>query len=226
VNKRLLQNQVNTLSQRPPFKRGERRGIGPRRPSKDIRGPPPQKSSRKYEDYAIVLDYIPKGIRIGQKENIAQAIGETWFTLLELIPNKGYELEPFQRVGIGKNTRKEIKQIKGRIGIDELTKTATDNLRKAIEIIVKNNERRFVEFLNKAQPITTRMHSIELIPGIGKKTMLKIVKERQKVPFTSFEDLEERTGLHEPEKMFVERIMKELEGNEKYHLFTRPKTQR
>ena len=185
-----------------------------------------QKPSRKYEEYAIILDYIPKGIKIGQKENIAQAIGETWFTLLELIPNRGYELEPFQRVGIGKETRKEIKQIKGRIGLDELTQTATENLRKAIEIIVKNNERRFVEFLNKAQPITTRMHSIELIPGIGKKTMLKIIEERKQVPFTSFEDLKERAGLHEPEAMFVERILKELEGNEKYHLFTRPKTQR
>ncbi len=180
--------------------------------------------ARRFEEYAIILDYIPEGVHIGNKENIAQAIGETWFTLLELIPVPGTTLTILDRVGIGKETRKEIQQIRGRIGVEELTHTASEHLREAIQIIVSKNERRFVEFFNKAQPITTRMHSIELIPGIGKKTMQKILEERSHVPFTSFEDLSERAGIHEPEKLIVERIIKELEGNEKYHLFTRPKS--
>ena len=90
--------------------------------------------------------------------------------------------------------------------------------------IVKNNEERFVKFFNEAPPITTRFHSLELLPGLGKKTMLEILEERKKEPFKSFEDIKNRVKtIHSPEKLIAKRILEELENpNEKYRLFTRP----
>jgi putative nucleotide binding protein len=35
--------------------------------------------------------------------------------------------------------------------------------------MVKEQEERFVEFFNKAEPITTKLHQLELLPGIGKR---------------------------------------------------------
>ncbi|HEC88072.1 MAG TPA: DUF655 domain-containing protein, partial [Thermoplasmata archaeon] len=90
--------------------------------------------------------------------------------------------------------------------------------------IVKNNEERFVKFFNECPAITTRFHALELLPGLGKKTMFEILEERKKEPFKSFDDIKKRVkAVHSPEKIIAKRILEELENpNEKYRLFTRP----
>ena len=65
------------------------------------------------------------------------------------------------------------------------------------------------------------MHTFELLPGIGKKYMWQIVNEREKKPFTNFIDIQERTGLPDPVKMIVKRILEELTTDQKYCIFTR-----
>ena len=66
-----------------------------------------------------------------------------------------------------------------------------------------------------------RRHQIELLPGIGKKHMNEILEEREKAPFTSFKDIKERVKLiPDPEKAVIKRILQELQGEEKYSLFT------
>ncbi|MEM1989229.1 MAG: DUF655 domain-containing protein, partial [Candidatus Bathyarchaeia archaeon] len=80
-----------------------------------------------------------------------------------------------------------------------------------------------VNFFNTSKPVTPRMHSLELIPGIGKKYMWKIIEERGKKPFESFQDLQRRTGVPNPVKLIVKRIIEELSSSDcKYRLFTRP----
>ena len=77
-------------------------------------------------------------------------------------------------------------------------------------------------FFSKSQPLSTRMHSLELLPGLGKKHMWEIVEERRGDPFTSLENLKERVKLiPDPEKLIVKRVLKELEGNEKHMLFVK-----
>ena len=68
----------------------------------------------------------------------------------------------------------------------KLTKTAESELKFVIEKLVKDNQAKFVEFFNKAQPLTTRMHQIELLPGLGKKHMWEIIEERKVKPFKDF----------------------------------------
>ncbi len=91
---------------------------------------------------------------------------------------EGVVLKPFERVYVGKEARKKITYIIGRIGYDELTTTAKMELAAAVEKIVLNRESWFINFFNTAQAITPRMHALELIPGIGKKYMWQILDEK------------------------------------------------
>ena len=92
-----------------------------------------------------------------------------------------------------------------------------------IETIVKENEAKYIEFYNNAQPITTRLHMLELLPGIGKKMMWAIIDERKKGKFKSFREIEERVkGLHHPDKLIAKRIEEEIKDETiKYRLFAK-----
>ena len=65
-----------------------------------------------------------------------------------------------------------------------------------------------------------RYHSLELIPGLGKKTMNLIVNNR---PYTTFKEMEEKIpNFRNPEKYISQRIENEIrETDQKYRLFVR-----
>lgn len=185
--------------------------------------------SKKYEDFAYVLDYLPQGRADDprpsfQREPLVQAVGETRFTLLELVPKKGAAFSLHERIYIGKGSRTKIDHVQRRIRYEDITPTAKSELPFIIEKIVQMREKEFVDFFNNARPITTRLHQLKLIPGIGKKTLWLIIEERKKEPFKSFENLSERVRMPDPKKVIVNRIISELKGEDKYYLFTRPFT--
>lgn len=180
---------------------------------------------KQREEIAIVLDFLPNGYasesRSGQMRTpIAQAIGKHNFALFELVPKKGIFLQPYEEVYIGDAKRDKVHHVNGKISITKLTMTAKSEVEHAIKQLIKDNEEQFVEFFNMAQPLSTRMHSLELLPGLGKKHMWEIIDERKGDPFKSFEDLKARVRLMpDPEKIIMKRILKELEGTEKYRIF-------
>ena len=182
-------------------------------------------SDRSKEETAIVLDFLPNGYHYDErpmyiKTPIAQAVGKGHFILLELVPKKGVHLQPFEEVYIGDGKRDKIHHIVGKMPIGKLTATAKSELEFIIKDIVKKNEKKFIEFFNKAQPLSTRMHQLELLPGLGKKHMWEILEVRQEKPFESFSDLKDRVNLMpDPEKAVIKRILQELEGAEKHKLF-------
>ena len=177
------------------------------------------------EDNVIILDFLPNGYPFDKtpshkKTPIAQAIGTSKFTLLELVPKKEIFLQPHQKVYIGEGKREEIHHINGKIPLDKLTGTAKVELEYIIDEIVKKNEQKFVDFFNNSQALSMRMHQLELLPGLGKKHMWEIVDERKGDPFNSFDDLKKRVKLiPDPKKLIIRRIMLELKGGEKYHIF-------
>lgn len=179
-----------------------------------------------YEEYAYILDFLPYGrpnLRLKRRGGaIVQMIGEKYFTLLEAVTKEGVVLKPSDRVYIGKDYRKEILYIIGKITYEELTANAKLELENVVEKIILNREEYFVEFFNSARPVTPRMHALELIPGIGKKYMWKIIDEREKKPFESFQDLQKRVNIPNPAKLIVKRVLEELSTDCKYRLFTRP----
>lgn len=179
---------------------------------------------KKTENNALVLDYLPEGREFGAKkrEPLIQCIGDKWFTLLEVIPKRHGNFEQFSEIPLPKSEKGEgpIRAIKQKITINDLTNTAYNALEEAILRIVNKNERRFVAFFNRAQPITNRIHSLQLIPGIGKKLMWEFLQVRKQLPFVSFEDIEKRVKISDIRRMLVKRILQELEGEEKHYLFT------
>lgn len=177
------------------------------------------------EEYAIVLDFLPNGHpfdnKSGFKTPIAQTLGKDYFVLLEVVPKKGNFLQPHEEVYIGEGKRDKIHHIYGKINYDRLTQTAKEELNFIIEELVKKHEQRFIEFFNKAGPINTRRHQLELLPGIGKKHMTEILKKRNEREFKDFNDIKTRVKLMpDPEKTVAKRILIELKGEDRYNLFT------
>ncbi len=177
------------------------------------------------EEKAIVLDFLQHGYPNDprpshRKTPIVQAMGLEHFTLLELVPKKDIFLQPLEDIYIGEGKRDKIHHIIGKITLDKLTGTARSELEFVVKDLVEKNEQKFVEFFNKAQPLTTRMHQLELLPGLGKKHMWEIVEERRVKPFADFQDIKARIKLMpDPEKIIIKRILLELEGTEKHMLF-------
>src|SRR3970040_805041 len=132
---------------------------------------------------------------------IAQAIGESNLTLLELVPRRGVSLEIGEKVYIGEGKRDKIYYILGRLHKEKLTESAKSQLQEFIRKVVKEREQRFVEFFNKSEAINKRIHQIELLPGFGKKHMQEILKQRKEKLFENFGDMKariaENTGREE-----------------------------
>ena len=176
----------------------------------------------KKDEWAIVLDFLAHGHHgMERSQPVAQAIGEKYFSILELIIRDNTSLSPEERVYIGEAKRDKVKYIRGRIEYDDLTVAAKEELVDIIKDMIKKDQGRFLEFFNKAGPITTRLHQIELLPGIGRRHLWAIINERKSKPFESFDDLKKRVPLlPDPEKMILKRILEELEDHkEKYRLF-------
>ncbi len=182
---------------------------------------------KKYEEYAYVLEYLPHG-RAGAPRTshssggVLQMIGEEYFTLLEAAPLPDLEYTIRDRIFVGKGDRAKVGHILGRISFDELYSAGKAELQSVIELIVQNNEERFIQFMNESVSLTPRMHSLELIPGIGKRLMFQILDLRERYPFESYADLKERASLSDPVKLIARRVMKELSEEQKYYIFTRP----
>jgi len=177
------------------------------------------------EEIAIVLDFLPNGYAFDSrpmhlKTAIVQAIGKEHFVLLELVPKKGTYLQPYEEVYIGEGKRDKIHHIVGKIEIDRLSPTAKKELEFIIKDLVSKNQGKFISFFNKAGPLSTRMHQLELLPGLGKKHMWEILEARKEKEFESFEDIKKRVKLMpDPEKAIIKRILAELGGKEKHKIF-------
>jgi len=173
------------------------------------------------DDYVIVLDFLPHGKASDRKaEPLAQAIGEKFFNLLEVIIREDATTKPGDKIYIGEEKRDKVKYIRGRINYDELTNFAKNELENIIADSINKDEKRFVNFFNIAGPITTRLHSLELLPGIGKKHLWDLINERKKKPFESFQELQERVKmLPDPKRIVIKRIINELEEKDRYRLF-------
>jgi putative nucleotide binding protein len=182
---------------------------------------------RVREENAIVLDFLPHGYPFDtrpmhRKTAIAQAIGKENFTLLEVVPKKGINLQPNEEIYIGEGKRDKVHHVSGRIPSEKLTQTAKGELEYVITELVRKNKQRFVDFFNNSGAISTRRHQIELLPGIGKKHMWEIIEARKEKTFESFEDIKKRVNLlPDPEKAIVKRILAEINEEDKYRLFTK-----
>jgi putative nucleotide binding protein len=180
--------------------------------------------SVKKDDYARVLDYLPKGkseVPPHKRKPIAQAVGDKYFSLLELSPREGISFELGERVYIGEESREKVDHIERRIKYEWLTPTAKSELPYILKGIVLENEKEFLNFYNTAGTISTRQHKLETLPKIGKRHREEIMAEREAKPFESFDDMRSRLrNIPDPVKVLVDKVIEEFKGESKYYLFT------
>ena len=195
--------------------------------SQTIDNPKPKK-----EEEVIILDYLKFGYVNPDRPTtrgmpIAQTIGVDKFTLIEVTPKDGIDLEIHDKVYIGPGKRDKVNRVKGLLDFEKLTATSRIELEYAIKDIIKGKEDEYVKFFNEIDPLSIKLHKLELIPGIGKKHMNMILEEREKEPFKSFDDLKTRVPLlGDPVELLAKRVILELDttqvkrGKKKYYLFT------
>lgn len=176
---------------------------------------------------AVVLDVLAHGRsdddRPGyQREPVCYAVGTADFQLYELT----FEGPPAVSIGdhIDIEPLADLDDVvsRERIGYDDLPAGAQTELDYVVEEIVDANAQHFVDYYNEAQPVSLRLHQLNLLPGIGDKLRDGILDARKRGgPFNSFEDLEARVdGLHDPQQVVIDRIIEELtEPEMKYYLF-------
>jgi len=180
--------------------------------------------SRKYEEYAYVLDFIPhrKSLTVKEREGpMVQAIGEGWLTLLEILAMNKVSFEPGERICIAREGRTKVISVLGRLEYKDLTNDAKNELPTICEKMVKENEKKYVVYFNELQPVTPRLHALELIPGIGKTLMRQILDEREKKPFESFDNIQKRVRLRDPAKLIAKRLLEEISEEPRIAIFVK-----
>jgi putative nucleotide binding protein len=180
--------------------------------------------SRKYEEFAYVLDFSSmtksKTVR-GRDGIIITALGEDRLTLLEILGVEDSIFDIGEKIYIGKEGRTKVQSVLGKLEYDQITSSAQSELANVVKTIVTDNEQRFVDYINNAQPLTPRKHSLELIPGIGKTYLKLIIEQINKQKFLNYEDMEERAGLKDPVNHLSKRILEEISGETQFRLFVK-----
>lgn len=176
---------------------------------------------QRREKYGIVLDFLPHGHPFkGERNPVAQILGQDFFTLLEVAPKRDINLKQGDMVYLGPDKRDKIHHVLGRISSLDLTQTAKIELEHFVTDLVEKKKEFFINFFNKSGPISMRLHQLELLPGIGKRHMWKILDERKTDPFKSFDDIKSRVELiPDPKKMIIKRIIDEMSETDKYKIF-------
>jgi len=183
-----------------------------------------RRTPRTPESSLIVLDVLPYGDPIRRiPYPLVQGIGEEKLLLMELRVDEKIipQVKVGEKMDLAAGVEAGLIHSVRIIRHEDLTGNAKSILRDIVSNIVLEREKKFVEFFNKAQPLSKKAHELELLKGIGKKTLWKILEERSKKPFESFEDLERRTGI-KPVELLVDRILEELSESQVRYLFVNP----
>ncbi len=173
------------------------------------------------DEYAYVLEYLPYGMSDSKDRHPSAVILTESLSLLVAALKKEVNVETGKKVYIGENKRDEIHHIIGRITPDKLSESARETLRELVHKAVHENEKKYLGIINTLGPVNVRLHALELIPGLGKKLTQKLLEERKKKPFESYNELDERLQLSSNIARGIEsRILEEMENKDKYKIFT------
>lgn len=177
-------------------------------------------------EYGVVLDILPHGRSDAdepqyRRSPVVYAVGEDTFALYELTLEEDADISIDDRVQIRPTFEDGLNR--GRqVDYDDLSDGARSELDYIIEEIVEEKERDFVDFFNDAQPVSLRLHQLNILPGIGDKLRDSILDRRKRQRFESFDELESAVdGLHDPKGTITDRILEEIRDGEdlKYRLF-------
>ncbi|MHA2035329.1 MAG: DUF655 domain-containing protein [Promethearchaeota archaeon] len=199
----------------PPRRRGYRNG--PRKKKQFI---------KKFRE-VVVLDLLIHGHLEEDKPSwaktpIAQVLTFPDFVLYEVKLNKNADIQVQEQKTYEEFLNEDkLREVLKKIDYDDLTSTSKALIQPILEKEVLNYEEEFINFFNNSTSITPRMHALKLLPGIGQKHMWEILETRERQKFVTFQDISDRTSISSPTKLIAQRIIKELQRDVKYYLFSK-----
>lgn len=153
----------------------------------------------------------------------AQVIGDKFFSLMEFLARPESDIAEKAKVFVGKGLRRHVSRFLRYLNFDDLIPPARSNLPGVISRIALEGEGFFVTFFNESIPITPRLHQLELLGGVGKKTLARMLEQRRELTFSSYKDIEERAALKDPSGAIIERVLEEIRGKDQYSIFVATK---
>ncbi len=199
----------------PPRRRGYRNG--PRKKKQFI---------KKFRE-VVILDLLIHGHLEEDKPSwaktpIAQVLTFPDFVLYEVKLNKNSDIQVQEHKTYEEFVNEDkLRDVLKKIDYKELTSTSKALIQPILEKEVLNYEEEFINFFNNSTSITPRMHALKLLPGIGQKHMWEILETRERQKFVTFQDISDRTSISSPTKLIAQRIIKELQRDVKYYLFSK-----
>lgn len=208
------------------MERRERYRGPPRR--RDYRSGPKEKKQfiKKFRE-VIILDILMHGHPeedkpSWSKKSIAQVLTFPDFVLYEVRANRNSNIKVQEQKTYEEFLNEEkLREVLKKIDYKDLTSTSKALIQPIIEAEVITFEEEFIKFFNNSTSITPRMHALKLLPGIGQKHMWEILEARQRQKFVTFQDITDRTSISSPIKLLTLRIVKELQRDVKYYLFSK-----
>jgi len=208
------------------MERRERYRGPPRR--RNYRGGPRKKKQfiKKFRE-VVILDLLIHGHPEEDKPSwakipIAQVLTFSDFVLYEVKVNKNSTIEVQEQKTYEEFINEEkLKEVLKKIDYNDLTSTSKALIQPILESEVIKYEEEFINFFNNSTSITPRMHALKLLPGIGQKHMWEILEARERQKFGTFQDIADRTSISNPTKLIAQRIIKELQRDVKYYLFSK-----
>lgn len=155
------------------------------------------------ENYALVLGQI----KTKDNKNTANVVGTERFTLLHIELKEGVDVNPQDKILLTKHSD-EVEKINYRISYDNLSNSEKEELNRAIHRIILTDEKKYVHFFNSQSRDRMQLHFLD---GISRKAGTKIVSEREKKDFESFEDINKRVSfIDDSEELIFKRVFYEL----------------
>lgn len=156
------------------------------------------------------------------KTPIAQVLTFPDFVLYEVKVNKNSDVVVQEQNTYEEFLNKDkLREVLKKIDFNDLTSTSKALIQPILEKEVLKYEVEFINFFNNSTSITPRMHALKLLPGIGQKHMWEILETRERQKFVTFQDISDRTSISNPAKLIAQRIIKELQRDVKYYLFSK-----
>ncbi|KKN15153.1 hypothetical protein LCGC14_0988980 [marine sediment metagenome] len=156
------------------------------------------------------------------KNPIAQVLTFPDFVLYEVKAYKNSDLRVQDQKTYEEFLNEEkLKEVIKKIDYGDLTNTSKALIQPILEAELLKFEEEFIKFFNNSTSITPRMHALKLLPGIGQKHMWEILEARERQKFVTFQDITDRTSISNPIKLLASRIIKELQRDVKYYLFSK-----
>ena len=200
---------------------------GPPRRKGFRNGPRKKKQFIKKFRVVVVLDILIHGHLEEDKPSwaktpIAQVLTFPDFVLYEVRVNKNSVIQVQDQKTYEEFLNEDkLRDVLKKIDYNELTSTSKALIQSILETEVLKYEEEFINFFNNSTSITPRMHALKLLPGIGQKHMWEILETRERQKFVTFQDISDRTSISAPAKLVAQRIIKELQRDVKYYLFSK-----